>query len=139
MSERDEGAPSFTKRISEIGLLAAVLIYFTGWTFISELFRQFGLSSHVIDIPVYSVFVYAYDALYKTAWGWVTMGVGVAVFASAAFVKPSRLSMTSYLFRRFRLSSGRPGLSSDRERGRPSGTGWPHGSAGGFESRMHAS
>lgn len=90
-------ASSFTKRLSEIGVAAAVIVYFAGWTFISELFRKFGLSPHAIDIPVYSVFVYAYDALFTTCWGWLVVTAGVIALGSLVVVKPSQTSFTIYL------------------------------------------
>jgi hypothetical protein len=93
----DQDTTSFTKRLSEIGVVAAVMVYFAGWTFISELFRAFGLSSHAIDIPVYAVFVYAYDALFGTVLGWLMIIAAVIALSWSAFLKPSRKSLAVYL------------------------------------------
>jgi hypothetical protein len=97
MTVQPEEPPSFTKRIAEIGVLAAVLIYFTGWTYLAELFEEFGLSSHVINLPVYSVFVYAYEVLFGTWAGWLVTVIATLVIASTAAVKPSPRSIIVYL------------------------------------------
>src|ERR1051325_2609955 len=95
--DQDPTAPSAAKRLFEIGVAAAVMVYFAGWTFLSELFREFGLSSQAIDVPVYSVFVYAYDALFRTICGWLVIVIAVVAFACSAVVPPSRNSLMIYL------------------------------------------
>jgi hypothetical protein len=64
----DHESPSVPKRLTELAAIGAFYLYFGGWVYVSELFGRMGLTSYVLDLPLYSVFVYAYHVFFDSIW-----------------------------------------------------------------------
>ncbi|MGA8808973.1 MAG: hypothetical protein WB973_13940 [Thermoanaerobaculia bacterium] len=97
MSDEHE-SPSVPKRLTELAAIAAFYLYFAGWVYVSELFGRMGLTSYVLDLPLYSVFVYAYRVFFDSVWCILLLLLVAALwYVATGIVKPNRLVIVTFV------------------------------------------
>jgi hypothetical protein len=97
MSDQNE-SPSVPKRLTELAAIAAFYLYFAGWVYVSELFGRMGLTSYVLDLPLYSVFVYAYRVFFDGVWRiLLLLLVAVLWYVATGIAKPNRLVIVTFV------------------------------------------
>jgi hypothetical protein len=63
---KDETKPGFIPNIKEIAFLIAIYLYFMGFWFVYYYYEVvFGISLRALDLPVYFIFVYAFNVLHN--------------------------------------------------------------------------
>ena len=84
--------------IGKIFFVLAIYLYFIGWVYSYFLFKDFGISLHLINIPIYYFFVYSYSVIFNHILYFIIILIIILTLAYLLIISFKRLNKISLLF-----------------------------------------